>query len=99
MVHRVPLSCGHRPIEGKGHDQDEAIQAVGEADLGVLEAEAAGFEVRKHRFDAPPLAVVQGAQGARLFGHGDDPGLGMAGIMEDANVRPHAASWAASPGW
>ncbi len=35
MVERIPLSCGDRPVEGEGHDQDEAIQAVSDADLGM----------------------------------------------------------------
>ncbi len=72
----------------------EAIQAVSDADLGVRNAETARFEVREHRLDAPPLAVVQGAQVARPFGafrqreavHGNDPGIGMAGIVNDADV-------------
>ena len=86
MVEGIPLSCGDRPVEGEGHDQDEAIQAVSDADLGVRNAETARFEVREHWLDAPPLAVVQGAQVARPFGHGNDPGFGMAGIVNDADV-------------
>src|SRR4051812_45074803 len=45
--------------------------------------------LRKDYFDAPPLAVVQGAQVARPFGHGNDPGFGMAGIVNDADVGAH----------
>jgi hypothetical protein len=37
---------GHGPVEGKGHDEDEAGEAAGVLDLGLREAEAAGFEVR-----------------------------------------------------
>ena len=53
--------------------------------MGILDAEAARFEVREHRLDAPALAILKGPQVAGFFGHGDDPGLGMARIMDDAD--------------
>jgi hypothetical protein len=58
----VPLSRGHRHVEGQGHDEDQAIEAVGVAELGILNAEAARFEVREHRLDAPALRILKGPQ-------------------------------------
>ena len=82
----VPLACGHRHIEGEGHDEDQAVEAVGIAELGILDAEAARFEVREHRLDAPAISILKSAQVAGFFGHCDDPGLGMARILDDADV-------------
>ena len=80
------LACGHCHVEGQGHDEDQAVEAVGIAELSVLDAEAARFEVREHRLDAPALRILKGPQIAGLFRHGDDPGLGMARILDDADV-------------
>ena len=80
------LACGHRHIEGEGHDEDQAVEAVSVAELGILDAEAARFEVREHRLNAPALAIFKGPQVTGFFRHGDDPGLGMARILDDADV-------------
>ena len=81
----VPLASGHRHIEGEGHDEDQAVEAVSVAELGILDAEAARFEVREHRLDAPALRILKGPQIAGLFRHGDDPGLGVTRILDDAD--------------
>jgi hypothetical protein len=85
----VPLAGGHRDVESQGHDED---QAVGVAELGVLDAEAARLEVREHRFDAPSGRILKGSQVAGFFGHRDDPGLDVPRIVDDADVgsRPPA---------
>ena len=57
------LARGHRDVEG--HDED---QAVGIAELSVLDAEAARFEVREHRLDAPATSILKGSQVAGFFG-------------------------------
>src|SRR5919112_1385760 len=46
------LAGRHRDVEG--HDQ-----AVGVAELGVLNAEAARFEVGEHRLDAPAGRILK----------------------------------------
>ena len=45
VMNGVPLAGGHRRVEGQGHDEDQAGEAVGVAELGILDAEAARFEV------------------------------------------------------
>ena len=55
----VPLAGRHRDVESQGHDQDQAIEAVGVAELGVLNAEAARFEVGEHRLDAPAGRILK----------------------------------------
>ena len=82
----VPLAGGHRHIEGQGHDEDQAVEAVGVAELGILDAEAARLEVREHRLDAPAGGILKSAQVSRFLRHGDDPGLGVARVMDDADV-------------
>ena len=84
----VPLAGGHRHIEGQGHDEDQAVEAVGVAELGILDAEAARLEVREHRLDAPAGGILKSAQVSRFLRHGDDPGLGVTRIMDDADVGP-----------
>src|SRR4051812_12303612 len=93
MMSGVPLARGHRDVEG--HDEDQAVEAVGIAELSVLDAEAARFEVREHRLDAPATSILKGSQVAGFFGHGDDPGLGVARILDDADVgtRPPAGEF------
>ena len=88
----VPLAGGHRHVEGQGHDQDQLVEAVGVAELGILDAEAARFEIREHRLDTPAVGILKGAQVAGFFGHRDDPGFSMARIVDDADVgsRPPA---------
>lgn len=88
MMEGIPLAGGDRPMEGQGHDEDQAIDAVGVADLRVLQTEAPRLEVGKHRLNAPALAVFQGFQVAGRLGHGDDPGFAMARIMDDGDVGP-----------
>ena len=51
------LAGRHRDVEG--HDQDQAVEAVGVAELGVLNAEAARFEVGEHRLDAPAGRILK----------------------------------------
>src|SRR5688572_24469989 len=63
VVNGVPLAGGHRDVEG--HDKD---QAVGVAELGILDAEAARLEVREHRLDAPALRILKGPQVTGRFG-------------------------------
>ena len=82
----VPLAGGHRDVEGQGHDQDQAVEAVGVAQLGVLDAEAARFEVREHRLDAPASGILERAQVSRFFRQGDDPGLRVPRIMNDSDM-------------
>src|SRR3954470_13636950 len=64
----VPLSRRDRHVEGQGHDEDQAVEAVGVAELGLLDAEAARFEVREHRLDAPALRILKGPQVTGRFG-------------------------------
>ena len=82
----VPLAGGHRHVEGQGHDQDQLVEAVGVAELGILDAEAARFEVREHRLDAPASRILKSSQIAGFLRHGDNPGLGVARVMDDADV-------------
>ena len=82
----VPLARGHRHVEGQGHDKDQLVEAVGVAELGILDAEAAGFKIREHRLDTPAVGILKGAQVAGFFGHRDDPGFSMAWIVDDADV-------------
>jgi len=88
----IPLAGGDRDVEGQGHDQDQAVETVGVAELGVLDAEATGFEIREHRLDPPAIGILKGAQVAGFLGHRNDPGFSMARIVDDADVgsRPPA---------
>src|SRR3954468_15357544 len=86
VMNGVPLAGGHRDVEGQGHDQDQAVEAVGVAQLGVLDAEAAPLEVREHRLDAPTSRILKGSQVAGFLGHRDNPGLGVARIMNDSDM-------------
>src|ERR1700756_4100455 len=61
-------------------------EAVGILDMGLFEAKPARFEVGEHGFDAPAISISQGGEIARLGRHGDDPGLGMSGIANNADV-------------
>src|ERR1700757_2950487 len=61
-------------------------EAVGILDMGLFEAKPARFEVGEHGLDAPAISISQGGQISRLGRHGDDPGLGMSGIANDADV-------------
>src|SRR5689334_7766142 len=47
-VDRVPHPGGDRPEQGQRHDEDEAVQALGSAEVAVLQAEAARLEVAEH---------------------------------------------------
>src|ERR1700752_4920044 len=61
-------------------------ETIGILDMGLFEAAPARFEVGGHGLDAPALGISQGGQISRLGRHGDDPGLGMSGIANDADV-------------
>jgi hypothetical protein len=89
VVDGIPLSGGDGEVERERHDQDQPGQPVWISDLAVFEAEAARFEVREHRLDAPPPSIVKRAEIARSLGHGDDPGLLVAGILDHADVCAH----------
>ena len=84
----VPEPGGDGPMKGQSHDEDQAAEAFRIVDVSVLDAEATRFEVGEHGFDAPAPAVFQGLQVSRLGGHGDDPGFGVTGIMDDADIGP-----------
>ena len=86
----IPMTGRDRPIEGQRHDEDQAVEAIGVANLGILDAEPAGFEVGEHRLDAPAPAVIQGRKVPRLVGHGDDPRFGVTGIMDNPDMGPGA---------
>ena len=88
VMNGVPLACGYRFIEGEGHDEDQAVEAVSVAELGILDAQAARFEVLEHRLDDAALRVLKGPRIAGLFPHGDYPGLGVTRILHDADVGP-----------
>src|SRR3954466_4398136 len=66
-----------RPVEGESHDQYQAGETVGIAQMGLLETKPARFEIRKQGLDAPARGVSQGGEISRLGRHGDNPGLGM----------------------
>ena len=55
----IPQAGGHRPVERQGHDEEQAIEPVGVADLGIRHPKAARFEIREHGFDSPPLPVLE----------------------------------------
>src|ERR1700752_507726 len=61
-------------------------ETVGILDMGLFEAEPARFEVGEHGFDTPARGVPQGGEISRFGRHGDDPGLGMSRITNDADV-------------
>ena len=79
----VPHAGRDRPIEGESHDQYQAGETVGIAQMGLLETKPARFETRKHGLDAPARGVSQGGEISRLGRHGDDPGLGMPRIADN----------------
>ena len=56
-----------RPVEGDAHNQDEPVEPVRLLDMALHEAKASGFEVRKHRFDAPAHSVIK--HGIAATGH------------------------------
>ena len=62
----VPQSGGDGPVKGQSHDEQQAAKAFRMVDVGVLDAEAARFEVGEHGFDAPATAVFQGFQVSRF---------------------------------
>src|SRR3954453_19004356 len=80
-----------RGLRSHGHPRHDPLDAPPprapkpKAPTGVLTFKT-GTEIRKHRFDAPTLTVFQSSQVAGRFGHGNDPGFGMARILEDADV-------------
>jgi hypothetical protein len=82
----IPPSGGDGKVERQSHDQQQAGEAFGMLDLGILDAETARLEVREHRLDGPARRIFKCFQIARRGGHGDDPGLGVAGIVNDADV-------------
>ena len=82
----IPHAGRDRPVEGEGHDQDQAGEAIGILDMGLFEAKPARFEAGEHGFDAPARGVPQSGERSRLGRHGDDPGLGVSGITNDADV-------------
>ena len=61
-------------------------ETVGIAQMGLFEAEPPRFEVGNHGLDVPARGVPQGGEISRLGRHGDDPGLGVSGIANDADV-------------
>src|SRR6201986_3592608 len=61
-------------------------EAIGILDMGLFEAKPARFEVGEHGLAAPAISISQGGQISRLGRHGDDPGFGMSGIANDADV-------------
>jgi len=86
MVDLIPHAGRDRPVKGQRHDQDQPGEAVGILDMGLFEAKPARFEVGDHGLDAPAIGISQGGQISRLDRHGDDPGLGMSGIANDADI-------------
>ena len=82
----IPQSGGDGPMERQSHDEHQAAETLRIVDVSVLDGEAPGFEVGEHGFDAPASAVFQGFQIPGLGGHGDDPGVGMTRILDDADV-------------
>ena len=86
IIGLVPHAGRDRPVKGQRHDQDQPGEAVGILDMGLFEAEPARFEVGEHGLDAPARCIIEGGQISRLGRHGDDPGLGMSGIANDADV-------------
>src|SRR4051812_17223471 len=88
MVEGIPLAGGDGEVERECHDRDQPGQPVRVSDLAVLEAEATGFEVREHRLDAPTPGVVERGETARGLRHGDDPGLLVAGVLDEADIGP-----------
>ena len=86
IIGLVPHAGRDRPVKGQRHDQDQPGEAVGILDMGLFEAEPARFEVGEHGLDAPARGIFQGGQISRLGRHGDDPGLGMSRIANDADI-------------
>src|SRR3954454_20432371 len=86
IVGVVPHAGRDRPIEGESHDQYQAGETVGIAQMGLFKTKPARFEIRKHGLDTPARGVSQGGEISRLGRHSDDPGLGMPRIADDAQV-------------
>ncbi len=82
----VPQSGGDGPMERQSHDEHQAAETLRIVDVGVLDAEAAGFEVGEHGFNAPAPAVFQGLQ---------IPRLGRPGLADMAMIQGSACpgSW------
>src|SRR3954447_2351972 len=69
VMNGIPLAGGHRDVECEGHDEDQAVEAVGVAQVSILHPEAARLEVREHRLDAPATSILKGSQIAGFLRH------------------------------
>src|SRR3982751_6341521 len=84
-------SCGSGPIKSDSQYQDEALDAIGMLKLGFGDAESSGFEIGEQGLDAPTHAIVEHAPFGGRLRHGDDPGLAVAFLMENADRGGDAA--------
>src|SRR4051812_35418986 len=83
---RCPTCPWTRPNAGPAPCEEQAPQPLRVAELAVLQPEAPGLEVGEHRLDAPSEPVIEGAMDRWRLGQGDEPGLGMAGLMHHGDV-------------
>ena len=90
MAAGVFLPGPDTPVHRQCHDQDQAIDTLGRFELGILQAEATTLEVREHRFDGPTRTVVPNRSPVGRAIHCDDPGFGMAALLQDANCDRNA---------
>ena len=73
-------------MQRQRHDQEQAGEPLRVAEPAVLQPEAPGLEVGEHRLHAPPEPVIEGAVDGRRLGQGDDPGLGMARLVDHGDI-------------
>ena len=82
----IPHSGGDGPVECESHDEDKAAQAVGIMEMGLFDAEP--LDLKSENMGSMPTAVGigQGAEIARRCGHGDNPGLRVPGVVDNADI-------------
>ena len=83
--------CGSSPIKSDGQYQEQALDAIGMLKLGLGDAESSGFEIGEQGLDSPAHALVEHTPFGGRRRHGDDPGLAMAFLLENADMSGDAA--------
>lgn len=94
---RVVLADADAPVHRQRHDQDQPLQAIRVPQRRILQFKTPALEIGEQRLNRPTCGIVQHRRPRWGAVHGDDPGLWVARLVEDADVGHNALREQAHP--
>ena len=90
VIFFVKRPHGYSPMQGYSQYHHQPLESVGKQYMRFCQRKASWFKIRKHVFDAPAHAIIQGSIFSGLSIHRNIPRFFMTRFMQNPHMCSHA---------